>query len=362
MKAERRRRARRRHSLRASTCEPWCTSTEAAPIASTGTRSSARTSTTSVSTASTRTAARADHAGRRGSEPSLRRRARDAGRPPLDRRPRAARPRASARATSSTSSSRCRRTARASRESIAGGRDFYSNPRISPDGARLCFLAWNFPWMPWDGCELFVAELRRTERSTTSRTSQGATARSPSGSRSGARMAISCSRATAAAGGTSSECATVSGACCTRPRPSSAIRHGSSARGRSRSSRTAGCSSRTSRGGRTYFGLLDPENGDARRPRPPVRRLVAGRSVAAEGSTVVFVAGSATVPNEIVRSTSPAGRQRRCGRAPRCRWTLVLLGAACDRVPDRGRSHSSRALLPAGEPGAHGAGGRARLR
>ena len=42
---------------------------------------------------------------------------------------------------------------------IAGGRDFYSNPRISPDGSRLCFLAWNLPWMPWDGRELFVADL-----------------------------------------------------------------------------------------------------------------------------------------------------------------------------------------------------------
>ncbi len=42
---------------------------------------------------------------------------------------------------------------------IAGGRDFYSNPRISPDGTRLCFLAWNLPWMPWDGCELHVADL-----------------------------------------------------------------------------------------------------------------------------------------------------------------------------------------------------------
>lgn len=42
---------------------------------------------------------------------------------------------------------------------IAGGRDFYSNPRISPDGSRLCFLAWNLPWMPWDGCELLVADL-----------------------------------------------------------------------------------------------------------------------------------------------------------------------------------------------------------
>lgn len=42
---------------------------------------------------------------------------------------------------------------------IASGHDFYSNPRISPDGSRLCFLAWNLPWMPWDGCELFVADL-----------------------------------------------------------------------------------------------------------------------------------------------------------------------------------------------------------
>ena len=42
---------------------------------------------------------------------------------------------------------------------IVEGRDFYSNPRISPDGSRICFLAWNLPWMPWDGCELFVADL-----------------------------------------------------------------------------------------------------------------------------------------------------------------------------------------------------------
>jgi dipeptidyl aminopeptidase/acylaminoacyl peptidase len=43
---------------------------------------------------------------------------------------------------------------------VAGGRDFYAAPRISPDGTKLCFLAWNLPWMPWDGCELFSAELR----------------------------------------------------------------------------------------------------------------------------------------------------------------------------------------------------------
>ena len=42
---------------------------------------------------------------------------------------------------------------------IASGRDFYFGPRISPDGTKLCFLAWDLPWMPWDGCELFVADL-----------------------------------------------------------------------------------------------------------------------------------------------------------------------------------------------------------
>jgi dipeptidyl aminopeptidase/acylaminoacyl peptidase len=40
---------------------------------------------------------------------------------------------------------------------LAGGRDFYSNPRISPDGARLAWLEWSHPNMPWDGTELRVA-------------------------------------------------------------------------------------------------------------------------------------------------------------------------------------------------------------
>jgi dipeptidyl aminopeptidase/acylaminoacyl peptidase len=42
---------------------------------------------------------------------------------------------------------------------IRSGRDFSSTPRISPDGSWLCWLEWDLPWMPWDGCEVFVAEL-----------------------------------------------------------------------------------------------------------------------------------------------------------------------------------------------------------
>ena len=42
---------------------------------------------------------------------------------------------------------------------IRSGRDFYSTPRVSPDGTRLCWLEWDLPWMPWDGSELFAGEL-----------------------------------------------------------------------------------------------------------------------------------------------------------------------------------------------------------
>jgi dipeptidyl aminopeptidase/acylaminoacyl peptidase len=42
---------------------------------------------------------------------------------------------------------------------LVAGNDFYSNPRLSPDGNRLAWLSWNHPNMPWDGCELRVGEL-----------------------------------------------------------------------------------------------------------------------------------------------------------------------------------------------------------
>jgi dipeptidyl aminopeptidase/acylaminoacyl peptidase len=42
---------------------------------------------------------------------------------------------------------------------IASGNDFYSSPRLSPDGRRLAWQTWSHPLMPWDGNQLWVAEL-----------------------------------------------------------------------------------------------------------------------------------------------------------------------------------------------------------
>ena len=40
---------------------------------------------------------------------------------------------------------------------LSKGSDFCSNPRISPDGAKLAWLTWDHPNMPWDGTFLLVA-------------------------------------------------------------------------------------------------------------------------------------------------------------------------------------------------------------
>ena len=68
---------------------------------------------------------------------------------------------ATASPSTSTSSSRCRPTARREPRVLASGHDFYSAPRISPDGTQLAWLTWDHPRMPWEGSELLGGGLRR---------------------------------------------------------------------------------------------------------------------------------------------------------------------------------------------------------
>ena len=42
---------------------------------------------------------------------------------------------------------------------LVEGNDFYAFPRLHPDGHRLAWIEWSHPRMPWDGTELWVADL-----------------------------------------------------------------------------------------------------------------------------------------------------------------------------------------------------------
>ncbi len=44
-------------------------------------------------------------------------------------------------------------------EVLVSGSDFVTSPRLHPQGTHLAWLTWNHPNMPWDGTELWVAEL-----------------------------------------------------------------------------------------------------------------------------------------------------------------------------------------------------------
>jgi dipeptidyl aminopeptidase/acylaminoacyl peptidase len=47
---------------------------------------------------------------------------------------------------------------------LAGGYDFYASPRLSSTGKKLAWLSWRHPNMPWDGTELWTAEIKEDGR------------------------------------------------------------------------------------------------------------------------------------------------------------------------------------------------------
>ncbi|WP_017660033.1 S9 family peptidase [Baaleninema simplex] len=44
-------------------------------------------------------------------------------------------------------------------EVLVSGCDFYASPALSPDGNQLAWLSWNHPNMPWDGTQLWLADI-----------------------------------------------------------------------------------------------------------------------------------------------------------------------------------------------------------
>ena len=42
---------------------------------------------------------------------------------------------------------------------LVEGNDFYAAPRLSPDGSQLAWLCWDHPRMPWEGTELWLADV-----------------------------------------------------------------------------------------------------------------------------------------------------------------------------------------------------------
>ncbi len=183
---------------------------------------------------------------------------------------------------------------------IAGGRDFYSSPRISPDGTKLAFLAWDLPWMPWDGCELFVAELREDgslgEPEHLAGRDGDESIWQPEWSRAG-ELVFASDRS----GWWNLE----------RIRDGQRdVLHAAEAEFGypawvfgTRSYAFLGDSrifTSYERDGRTHFSVLDPETGDLEPVDVPHDALWSGPFVAAEVRTAVYIAGSATTPNQVV--------------------------------------------------------------
>jgi dipeptidyl aminopeptidase/acylaminoacyl peptidase len=231
---------------------------------------------------------------------------------------------------------------------IAGGRDFYSSPRISPDGTQLSFLAWDMPWMPWDGCELFVAGLAAdgTLGEITHAAGRDGDESiwqpdwSPAGElvfasdrsgwwnleriRDGARSILY--EAEAEFGYPAWVFGLRSYAFLGDWRIFCAY----------------------DQGGHTYFAVLDPETADLDGIDVPHDAWWSGPFVAAEGSTAVYIGGSATIPNQVVRLDVGSGRTEvlRASAEPPVEVGYFSIPRAIEFPTDRGRTAHALVYQP----------------
>ena len=42
---------------------------------------------------------------------------------------------------------------------LVEGNDFYTSPRLSPDGKTIAWVSWDHPDMPWDNSQLWISEI-----------------------------------------------------------------------------------------------------------------------------------------------------------------------------------------------------------
>lgn len=183
---------------------------------------------------------------------------------------------------------------------VARGRDFYAGPRVSPDGSQVAFLAWDLPWMPWDGCELFVATLAADGSFDDVRRIAGRDGResiwqptwSPAGD-----LAFASDRSgwwnleMVRAG----ERRTIHAAEAEFGYPQWAFDE--------RSFAFLGDGSIVcwyERGGRSHLAIVDPETGELLDLDVPHDAHEHGPGIDAGGTAIVYIAGATTTPNEVV--------------------------------------------------------------
>ena len=78
---------------------------------------------------------------------------------------------------------------------LAGGHDFFCSPRLSADGNRLAWLAWDHPNMPWNGTTLYLADVAdewRGRRAAADRRRDGGIRSSSRNGRPTAQRSCSC--------------------------------------------------------------------------------------------------------------------------------------------------------------------------